>query len=50
MKPANEQAEKAGTDWREALAIGFDFGHPSLFNFEWLIDRADRGERSVPCW
>lgn len=50
MKLAYEQAENAGTDWREALATGFDLGLPSLFNIEWLIDRAERGEWSGLWW
>lgn len=50
MKLAYVQAENAGTDWHEALAISFDFCLPSLFNIEWLIDRAERGEWSGLWW
>lgn len=50
MTLAYEQAEHAGTHWREALAIGFDLGLPDLFNTEWLIDRTERGEWSGLWW
>ncbi len=50
MKLVFLQAEVTGTDWREALAIAFDLGSPSLFNVEWLIDKAERGEWSGLWW
>jgi hypothetical protein len=46
MKLVYEQAEKPGPDWRETLYVHFELGLPNLFNIEWLIDKAERGERS----
>lgn len=50
MKLAYEHAKSAGMDWQEALTVGFDLGLPSLFNIEWLIDRAESGEWSGLWW
>ena len=44
MNFAYAQAENTGTDWREALHFAFDLGLPNLFNIEWLIEGAERGE------
>ena len=50
MKLAYVQAERIETDWRAALHVAFDLGLPSLFNVEWLIDKAERGEWSGLWW
>jgi hypothetical protein len=50
MRFAYEQAEIESTGGHEALIIGFDLGLPSLFNVEWLIDMAERGEWSGLWW
>ena len=50
MKLAYAQAESTGSDWRETLHVGFDLGLPSLFNIEWLIDKAERGEWGGLWW
>lgn len=48
MRPALQHAETARADWREALLCGFELGLPQAFNFEMLIDRAERGDWSDP--
>ena len=50
MKFAYAQAENAGSDWRETLYVQFELGLPNLFNIEWLIDKAERGEWSGLWW
>ena len=50
MKLAYLRAENTEADWREALLIAFDLGLPSLFNTEWLIDTAERGEWGGLWW
>ena len=40
----------AKMDWQEALSVAFEFGLPAPFNFEWLIDAAERGEWSGLWW
>ena len=50
MKRACDHAEMIGSNWLETLAVGFDLGLPSLFNIEWLIDRAERGEWGGLWW
>ena len=44
MKFAYELAENTGSDWRETLHVGFTMGLPSLFDIEWLIDKAECDE------
>ncbi|MGR3513565.1 MAG: hypothetical protein ACU0GG_12455 [Paracoccaceae bacterium] len=46
MQLAYAHSEVRGTEWREPLHVAFDLGLPSLFNIEWLIDKAERGEWS----
>ena len=50
MKFACAKAETAGSGWRETLYVHFELGLPSLFNFEWLIDAAERGQWSGLRW
>ncbi len=44
MKRAYAQAEHTGEDWPETLKAALDLGLPDLFNIEWLIQNAERGE------
>ena len=50
MKLACIQVEKTGSPWRETLTVAFDLGLPSVFNIEWLIDKAERGEWGGLWW
>ena len=50
MKRAYAQAETNEADWREALHVAFGLGLPGLFNIEWLIDKAERGEWGGVWW
>ena len=43
-----ERAEFATFDWREVLLVAFEFGLPSPFNLERLIDRAETGGLGGP--
>lgn len=46
MKPADVRAENTGSDWHEALFVATDLGLPSLFDIEWLLQKAECGEWS----
>ena len=50
MKLAYMQAGTAGSDLREILTVALDLGLPSLFDIEWLIEKAERGEWSGLWW
>lgn len=50
MKTALLNIVWTGSDWRDALRDGFDPGISGLFNIEWLIDRAERGDWSGSWW
>lgn len=50
MKLAHAKVENTGTNWREMLHVVFDLGLPSLFDIEWLIDNAERGEWGGLWW
>jgi len=50
MRLAYKQAELANTDWSEVLNLAFDLGLPSVFNIEWLIDKAECGEWGGLWW
>lgn len=50
MEPIYGQAENTGSNWREALAVAFDLGMPSIFNIEWLVDKAERGDWGRQWW
>lgn len=50
MKLAYAQAENTASDWREAVLAALDLSRPSLFNIEWLIDKAEKGEWSGLWW
>lgn len=50
MKRAYKHAARTGSDWRAALATGLEYGLPSLFNIETLIDHAERKDWSVKWW
>lgn len=50
MKLAYAQAETTRADWRETLHFACDLGLPNLFNIEWLIETAERGEWSGLWW
>ena len=50
MELAYEKAKISELDWRETLDVLLDLGQPSLFNVEWLIDKAERGEWGGLWW
>ncbi|MEM9270210.1 MAG: hypothetical protein AAGA78_14900, partial [Pseudomonadota bacterium] len=50
MRLAETHAEIARSDWREALHVAFDLGLSNLFNVEWLIEKAERGEWDGLWW
>jgi len=41
---------ETGLDWREALFVSFGLGGASILDFEWIIDRAERGEWGGLWW
>lgn len=46
-EPSNRRPPQ--TCWREALETALDLDHPSLLNFEWLLDRIE-GDDRVGSW
>ena len=50
MKLAHGLTENPRPDWRETLQLAFGLGLPGLFNIEWLIDNAERGEWNGLWW
>ena len=48
MKRANAQAVDTVMDWRDLVDVALSF--PSLFNVEWLIDKAEVGEWGGLWW
>lgn len=50
MQQADAQAHDTRLDWHDSLRLTRELGLPSQFNFEWLIDRAERGEWSGRWW
>ena len=50
MKRDYEQAESIPFDWREMLESAVNLGLPKVFNFEWYIDKAEKGEWGGLWW
>ncbi|MDE0523583.1 MAG: hypothetical protein OXH79_16665 [Boseongicola sp.] len=50
MESPCERTEFATVDWREVLLVALEFGLPSPFSIECLIDRAEIGELGGPWW
>jgi len=50
MKHAYPQSLSPKMDWHEALSIAFEYGLPTPFNFDWLIDAAEREAWSGLWW
>lgn len=48
MKHTYAQAETPVSNWCETLCVALDFAFPNLFNIEWLIDKAERGDWGGP--
>ena len=50
MRLAEAHTEITKADWREALHVAFGLGLSNLFNVEWLIENAERGEWDGLWW
>lgn len=50
MTHINFQTDVSEAEWQETLAAAFDYGTMMIFNFDWLIDRAERGDWGGLWW